>query len=149
MTNLRHGHVLKHRSPTYYSWSSMVTRCTNANAPDYPYYGGRGIGICDRWKLFDNFLLDMGPRPKGTTLDRYPNNSGDYEPTNCRWATVEQQNRNRRDNKLAKYGTRILCLKDWAKITKINYNTFLSRIRRGWTIARCIETPIGNNHGKN
>ena len=89
---LRHGHAIPgHESRTYRSWQSMNQRCNNPKASFYNRYGGRGILVCKRWKHFENFLADMGERPVGTTLDRYPNNDGNYELTNCRWATPEQQ----------------------------------------------------------
>jgi len=70
-------------------------RCTNPNATGFNSYGGKGITVCDRWlNSFENFLADMGPRPDGCTLDRYPNNHGNYEPGNCRWATHSEQRRN-------------------------------------------------------
>lgn len=81
------------------SWTSMITRCTNPLTKDYGYYGGRGIKVCERWKDFANFLADMGERPYGKTLDRYPDNNGNYEPGNCRWATWDQQGNNRRPRK--------------------------------------------------
>jgi hypothetical protein len=75
----------------------MKDRCTNANNSDYKYYGERGITVCKRWtRSFKAFLADMGPRPNGTTLDRYPDNNGNYEPGNCRWATSKQQYANQR-----------------------------------------------------
>jgi hypothetical protein len=81
----------------YCTWRSMRQRCFNANMKAYPYYGGRGITICPRWlDSFENFLADMGERPPGTSLDRFPNNSGNYEPGNCRWATSKEQAQNRR-----------------------------------------------------
>jgi hypothetical protein len=68
----------------------MWTRCTNPNVKSYKDYGGRGITICLRWEQFENFLADMGERPTGLTLDR-KNVNGNYEPSNCRWATRKEQ----------------------------------------------------------
>lgn len=100
--NLRHGHARAGapRSPTYLSWRSMMGRCTNPNDPAYDRYGGAGISVCARWRNFDSFLADMGERPDGTSIDRFPVASGDYEPGNARWATDLDQNRNSRSCKL-------------------------------------------------
>lgn len=81
--------------PEYHTWSSMIQRCGNSNNPAYKQYGARGIKVCKRWKKFRNFLLDMGKRPSPRhSLDRFPNNDGDYEPNNCRWATDREQSFN-------------------------------------------------------
>ncbi len=81
---------------TYRSWVAMRRRCTDKSYRDFHLYGGRGISVCERWmSSFENFLEDMGERPKGRTLDR-EDNDGNYEPGNCRWATPKEQRENRR-----------------------------------------------------
>ena len=103
----KHGHT-KYRqrsSQTYKSWQHMMQRCTNKKLPQWKDYGGRGISVCERWKLrpprgqgFNNFLADMGERPANRTLDRIDNDAG-YGPDNCRWATRSQQQSNQRRQK--------------------------------------------------
>lgn len=82
----------------YYAWCGLRNRCNKPQNPKYKYYGGRGIKVCDRWmgsEGFANFYADMGPKPKNHSLDRIDPN-GNYEPSNCQWATDKQQSRNRR-----------------------------------------------------
>jgi hypothetical protein len=89
--NLTHGHAgYDHRSRAYRSWESMKRRCTNSNHKYFKHYGGAGVKVCDRWLTFENFLADMGERPRGTSLSRL-GDVGNYEPGNCAWHTVKQQ----------------------------------------------------------
>lgn len=89
--NLKHGFRW---TAVYRVWVNMRQRCTNSSRSDYKYYGGRGISVCSRWKSFDNFIQDMGEPPTGLTLDRI-NPDGNYESSNCRWASWETQNNNK------------------------------------------------------
>jgi len=94
-----HGHATGPKSREYRTWQAMANRCTNPNASQWDYYGGRGITVCERWLgSFEDFLTDMGPRPDGTTIDRIDPN-GNYEPGNCRWADYKTQRRNQRPSK--------------------------------------------------
>jgi hypothetical protein len=98
MASLKHG--LSHH-PLYHTYIGMVNRCLNPNSHSYNYYGGRGIAVCKRWlgkNGFKNFIADMGNKPSPKhSIDRYPNNDGNYEPSNCRWATQKQQTNNKRN----------------------------------------------------
>lgn len=94
-----HGHTAGNRTKTYGCWDGMIQRCTNRNSLAYQNYGGRGIYVCERWMLFENFLADMGVKPAGMSIDRIDNSRG-YEPGNCRWATKAEQQQNMRTTKL-------------------------------------------------
>lgn len=119
------------KDPTYRSWRSMRNRCYNPSLPDYRNYGARGITVCDRWRdSFENFLADVGPRPGSEfSIDRYPNNDGNYEPGNVRWATKKQQGNNRRGNHLITHDGRTSTVAEWADILNIPYRGLLYLIR--------------------
>ena len=110
-------------------WGAMRQRCNNPAYRDYPRYGGRGIKVCDRWASFGNFLADMGERQPGLTLERKDNN-GDYELSNCRWATMKEQGRNRRNSRWIMFEGRNLCLAEWCDVFGVQYNRTYRQITR-------------------
>ena len=127
-------------TPTYAAWIDMKTRCGNEKIKGYHSYGGRGIKVCDTWESFENFLADMGERPAGLSLDRIDNN-GDYAPDNCRWATKNQQARNKRNNRLLSFKGETRCLSEWAEIQGIKITTLFQRLYAyGWSTERALST---------
>lgn len=133
------------RHPLYNTWLAMRDRCCNAKNKKYNIYGGRGIIVCDRWlNSFENFYADMGEKPtKKHSLDRYPDANGNYEPSNCRWATTGQQNRNKKGCVIIEYNGEKKNAVDWAKYLGMTKGTFLGRIKMGWDMERVMKGPIG------
>lgn len=112
----------------YKTWYSMIKRCSDKNRLDYKNYGGRGIKVCDKWvSSFDLFFKDMGYRPEGHSLDRIDNN-GNYEPSNCRWATSKVQGRNTRNNSVIEYNGDKKCISEWAELLNLKRATLRHRI---------------------
>jgi hypothetical protein len=144
MPTLKHGHSGHRRSLTYTSWCCLKARCDRPTNPGYENYGGRGITYCERWQVFENFLADMGERPKGMTLDRIDTN-GNYEPDNCRWATTHEQACNRRylgrkDGLILEYNGESMHLLEAARRFGINRQTIKNRLNRGWSVERALTT---------
>lgn len=127
-------------NPTYITWQRMKQRCQCPSASDFKHYGGRGIRVCERWQTFDNFAADMGQRPDGMQLDRI-DNSGHYEPVNCRWVTKQANARNRRSNVVLTVDGVTMTAVEWGEKTGLG-ETILSRLSRGWTPERAVKTPI-------
>jgi len=132
------------KHPLYVVWRSMKQRCYDANDPRYQAYGARGIRVCQRWlESFENFVDDMGERPAGTSIDRIDTN-GNYEPENCRWATREQQNGNKRNSFLVTAFNETKCAGEWGKDPRCvvpGYAVFHRVKRLGWPAERAITEP--------
>lgn len=124
-------------TPTYKSWQAMLRRVKVAEKAKW--YSGRGIGVCYRWKEFENFYADMGDRPAGTSLDRIDNDKG-YQPGNCRWATRSQQASNKRSNVVLEFGGKRQCAKHWARELGLGVATIHWRLRRGWPVEKILST---------
>lgn len=132
-------------SVEYWLWASMKQRCYDPACQTFKNYGGKGIEVCARWlgrNGFANFLADMGPRPSPRhTLDRFPNNKGDYEPGNCRWATWKQQQRNRTNNRILLYKGEAKPMSEWAEIHGLTTLIVFKRLERKWSVEKALETP--------
>jgi hypothetical protein len=128
------------RTPEYRAWINMKSRCYNENVPMFRHHGGRGIRVCDRWiDSFAAFYEDMGPRPSSAhSLDRYPDNNGNYEPANCRWATQKQQMGNTRRNRFV--GETILT--DAIQASGLKYSTVATRLMRGWPMDAALSRRL-------
>jgi len=125
MSSLRKAHPIEYRT-----WKAMRARCSAPCNKNIRNYQKNGIKVCDRWNSFANFYSDMGDRPEGCTLDRI-DNTKDYSPENCRWATWTTQAKNRGDfNITIAYNGKTQCLKDWAKEYNILYTTLVARMKR-------------------
>ena len=126
-------------TPEYSTWLEMRKRCRNPKSRSYKNYGGRGIKVCRRWDSFENFLADMGPRPSDKhSLDRI-NNEKNYGPSNCRWATRDQQVRNTRKTIRITYKGKTLLLLDWATLLGIPYRTLIMRYYRKMPVERILQ----------
>lgn len=137
--NTTHG---QSKTKVYGLWFKMLSRCRNSDNPDYKEYGARGIKVCERWNEFENFISDIGPRPSNIhTLDRYPNNDGDYEPGNVRWATPSQQARNRRTNRIIEFNGLRKTAIEWSEVYNIDLRVMCNRIKSGWPVHLAITTP--------
>lgn len=120
-------------------WKHMIQRCTNPNNDRWDRYGARGIRVCERWGKLENFLEDMGQQPyPGATIERKDNN-GNYEPSNCKWATRAEQSRNKKDTVIITHNGKTMCLKDWARELGLSCTTLRHRIRVAkWPLERAL-----------
>ena len=128
-------------SPEYRVWEEMLRRCNCRSDTCYSYYGGRGIGVCDRWNVFDNFYSDMGARPSNKySIERKDNNKG-YSPDNCCWATITQQCNNTRKNIFLTHKGITMTISQWARELGISYTCLYQRVSAGWPIEKSLSTP--------
>jgi hypothetical protein len=134
-----HGYSYK---AEYRSWQQLLNRCLNARNKGYPRYGGRGITVCERWQhSFENFIADMGPKPSPAhSIDRI-DVDGNYEPENCRWATMQQQSENRRNSRFLTVNGETRCVAVWARRLGISPQSLYSRIDRGWSPEDAVSLP--------
>lgn len=145
--NACNPHRLSHKYPKLYSvWNTMRHRCYNPRNWKYKDYGGRGITVCEEWRNnfpnFFNWAMAYGYQ-EGLTIDRIDVN-GNYEPTNCRWATLKQQARNKTNNKMITYNGETKSLVEWCEYLGLQpyYDTIGARIRVGWDVERAFTQPI-------
>lgn len=140
---LSHGHTQNRISPEYRAWYHMIERCYNPKDSAFKYYGGRGITVCASWRQkFENFLMDLGLRPAGMSLDRKEVN-GNYDPGNCRWATKEEQVNNTRRNLFLTVNGVTLTAAQWGRKMGISSKVISRRIACGWSHDRAVTRPLG------
>ena len=132
------------KTKEYSSWSGMRRRCLDFKNPKYPSYGGRGIKICERWmESFENFYEDMGNIPgKCYSLGRIDNN-GNYCPENCRWETMKQQARNKRNSKMITIDGVCRSMAEWSEISGLKYGALQYRLYTGWDPKEAITLKYG------
>lgn len=131
-------------SSTSISWAAMKARCLDEKHAKYHRYGGRGIIVCARWlgpDGFSMFVLDMGVRPDGMEIDRI-DNDGNYEPSNCRWATHKEQTRKRNTTRWVVFGGKKMSLAELSERTGVRYHTLHNRLNGGLSVERAV--AIGN-----
>lgn len=141
------SHRLTH-TRIYRVWHSMKMRCYSEKCPSYVKYGAVGIKVCDRWlESFENFYEDMGATyHDGLTLDRYPNQKGNYEPSNCRWATYKEQNRNLKSNRFLVVGKYKKCISEFAEVMGYPSSGIIrGRLCLGWSDEEAV---LGRKGGK-
>lgn len=137
-------HGLTHKERLYNIWVGMKQRCRDKNSKDYPNYGGRGISVCLEWNndylAFKQWALSNGYNDS-LSIDRIKSD-GNYEPSNCRWATYITQNNNLKSNRVISFQGEEKTLSEWASAFKIPYRIVNQRFQRGWSLERIRSTPV-------
>lgn len=139
----RRTHGMK-GTPEYSVWQSVLGRCTRPTNSGFPRYGARGVSVCDRWRSFENFYADMGPRPSlKHSIDRI-DPYGNYEPKNCRWVTSDVQAANKRCRKVVAYKGREMPLIEAVAMAGggVTRRVAAARLKNGWRVDRAVEEPI-------
>ncbi len=127
---------------SYSTWSHMKKRCDDPKVCNYKWYGGKGIKYQKSWSKFDNFIKDMGERPKGTSLDRMDSSKG-YSKKNCRWIDAKLQNRNKIRTIYVTYRGETKTLPEWSEILNVSYNTLYSRTALlKWPMDRAVNQKV-------
>lgn len=141
----KHGHNRRgKRTKTYNAWAGMRSRCHNPKSPDYKDYGKRGIKVCDRWNSYENFLADMGERPPGKSIERR-DNDGDYDPSNCFWATPVEQANNKRNTGYIDFRGQKWSIGNLAREHGISEPVLFGRIfRYGWSVEDAVSKPVSH-----
>lgn len=136
---IRHGLT---NTRVHLIWRNMKYRCNTISSPLYKNYGARGIRVCKRWSIFENFLKDMGHPPTRThSLDRINGLKG-YSKGNCRWATPREQMANIKTNKHLTLKGEIYNEREWCRRLKINRSTLRGRLRQGWSVEKALTTSV-------
>lgn len=140
---LTHGHARNGATREYSSWAAAKTRCTNPNTAQFKDYGGRGIRMCDRWlNSFEAFLEDMGPCPPGHSIERKDAN-GNYEPSNCRWASPREQANNTRASRYIEVAGERMTVAEASRKAGIPAHVVYGRLNNGWSVERALSTAPG------
>jgi hypothetical protein len=134
----------KSKTLTYRTWAKMRERCVDPKCPAYPRYGGAGIQLDPSWLKFENFLADMGERPTPKhSIDRYPDQKGNYCKSNCRWATAKEQANNCRTNVRLEWNGVTKTVAEWSEELGMSYDAIQQRIHiLGWSAGRALTTPV-------
>jgi hypothetical protein len=127
-------------TPEYNTWCEIIRRTENENCEAFKNYGGRGIAMCSAWRSsYAEFLKDVGMKPSPKhSIERIDNNKG-YEPGNCKWATINEQCRNKRNNINVTHDGNTMCIADWERFLGVKKNWFMNRYKKGWSVQDAIK----------
>ena len=147
-TQVHTTHGQRH-SRLYTIWRTMKLRCSNPKTNGYKDYGGKGVTVCEEWQDFDAFFdwAMQNGYSDSLTIDRKDRN-GNYEPSNCKWATQKEQQNNKSTNHLLTYNGETKTMTQWADEYRMNFHTLKERIKRGWTVEKALTTPVKKHKHK-